>query len=157
MFYALAYISYTYMYYLFITTLNHFITFQLFVDTVFKFSSPRISPETMDLTRYFSIRMNSRRHQTNQDSGGHEDQIKKSLPLLASPINENAREALSQHSSDLERAIAHKSTDGSLAITSFTGSGRSSGNLIIYKEHHEASTIELFYDLYFVANLGNLS
>ena len=111
----------------------------------------------MDLTRYFSVRMNSRRHQTSPDPGGYEDRVKRSLPLLASPINENAREALSQHSSDLERAIVHKSTDGSLATTSFTGSGRSSGNLIIYKEHHEASTIELFYDLYFVANLGDLS
>jgi low temperature requirement protein LtrA len=44
-----------------------------------------------------------------------------------------------------------------LGTTSFAASGRSSGNLIIYKEHHEASTIELFYDLYFVANLGNFS
>lgn len=30
----------------------------------------------------------------------------------------------------------------------------SSGNPIIYKSHHEASTIELFYDLFFVANLA---
>jgi hypothetical protein len=111
----------------------------------------------MDLTRYFSIRLNGRRNQTNQDPGGDEDQVKRSLPLLASPINENAQEVLRHRSSDLERANVNKSTEGSLGTTSFAASGRSSGNLIIYKEHHEASTIELFYDLFFVANLGNSS
>jgi hypothetical protein len=127
------------------------------VDTALEFSSLRISPGIMDLTRYFSIRLNGRRHQTNQDPGGDEYQVKRSLPLLASPINENAHEMLRHHSSDLERANVNKSAEGSLGTTSFAASGRSSGNLIIYKEHHEASTIELFYDLYFVANLGNFS
>ncbi|KAF1850773.1 uncharacterized protein K460DRAFT_263912, partial [Cucurbitaria berberidis CBS 394.84] len=41
------------------------------------------------------------------------------------------------------------------ATTTFAGNGRTSrGNLVIYKQHHEASTIELLYDMFFVANLA---
>ncbi|KAF2127677.1 hypothetical protein P153DRAFT_295027 [Dothidotthia symphoricarpi CBS 119687] len=59
-------------------------------------------------------------------------------------------------SADIEKRSASTSTgDSSDATTTFVGNGRtSSGNVIIYKEHHEASTIELFYDLFFVANLA---
>lgn len=109
----------------------------------------------MDLTRYFSIRQSDLRRQTSLDLGGHEDHVKRSLPILASPINEHVREAFSRHSSDLEKATTSRSRTDISATTSFAGNGRmSSGNLVIYKQHHEASTIELFYDLYFVANLG---
>ncbi|KAF2108827.1 hypothetical protein BDV96DRAFT_503677 [Lophiotrema nucula] len=56
----------------------------------------------------------------------------------------------SNGSIDLEKT-ATSSTSGSIAI-----SKTSSGNPIIYKAHHEASTIELCYDLFFVANLATL-
>ncbi|KAF2629046.1 hypothetical protein BU25DRAFT_337982 [Macroventuria anomochaeta] len=47
------------------------------------------------------------------------------------------------------------STAESSATTMLAGNGRtSSGNIVIYKPHHEASSIELFYDLFFVANLA---
>ncbi|KAF1361424.1 hypothetical protein EJ07DRAFT_112161 [Lizonia empirigonia] len=47
------------------------------------------------------------------------------------------------------------STVGSSATTMLAGNGRtSSGNIVIYKPHHEASSVELFYDLFFVANLA---
>jgi hypothetical protein len=78
------------------------------------------------------------------------------LPLLANPINDDVREVLTISLSDLEKMNTPTATvDGSCDTTTIAGNGRTSrGNIIIYKQHHEASTIELFYDLFFVANLG---
>jgi hypothetical protein len=57
----------------------------------------------------------------------------------------------SDGSLDLEKmnTASSTTTGGTLTI-----SKTSSGNPIIYKRHHEASTIELLYDLFFVANLA---
>ena len=106
----------------------------------------------MDLSRYFSVR----RRQRSRDVQDLEDEnIKSYLPLLASPINEDAREALSNRASDVEKLTIAMSSAESSATTMLAGNGRtSSGNIVIYKPHHEASSIELFYDLFFVANLG---
>lgn len=100
----------------------------------------------MDITRYFSIS----RKDDKREKG------KKCLPLLANPINENAYEKLPPSYLDIEKRSSSTSTgDNSDGKTTLTGNAtKSSGNVIIYKEHHEASTIELFYDLFFVANLG---
>ena len=106
----------------------------------------------MDLSRYFSVR----KRQRSQNSQDLEDSnIKSYLALLASPINEDAREALSSRTSDLEKLTITMSATDSSSTTMLAGNGRtSSGNIVIYKPHHEASSIELFYDLFFVANLG---
>lgn len=107
----------------------------------------------MSLARYLSVRR-------NDEADPHQPEASKTkryLPLLANPINDDVREVLSSSSSNLEKMRTTTSTDRrSDASTSvFAGGGRTSrGNLIIYKQHHEASTIELFYDLFFVANLG---
>ncbi|KAL1648267.1 hypothetical protein SLS61_006957 [Didymella pomorum] len=106
----------------------------------------------MDLGRYFSVR----RRQRSRDTHGQDDEnVKSYLPLLASPINEDAREALSTRRSDVEKTTFATNGAESLATTRLAGNGRtSSGNIVIYKPHHEASSIELFYDLFFVANLA---
>lgn len=106
----------------------------------------------MDLGRYFSVR----RRQRSRDMRDLDDEsVKSYLPLLASPINEDAREALLNRQSDVEKMTIATSGAESSATTMLAGNGRtSSGNIVIYKPHHEASSIELFYDLFFVANLG---
>lgn len=106
----------------------------------------------MDLSRYFSV---GRRRRSRHAQDLDDENLKSYLPLLASPINGDAREALSNCASDMEKMTIMMSTLGSSATTMFAGSGRtSSGNIVIYKPHHEASSVELFYDLFFVANLG---
>ncbi|KAF1940514.1 hypothetical protein EJ02DRAFT_504067 [Clathrospora elynae] len=113
----------------------------------------------MDLARYFSLR----RKEIGPHGSHHSGHVKqrRCLPLVASPINEDVLEIVSHSTPDLQKmntnsSTAHKSTlDGSDGTTTFAGNGRTSrGNVIIYKQHHEASTIELFYDLFFVANLA---
>jgi hypothetical protein len=106
----------------------------------------------MDLARYFSLRRKLTCHESTHSA--HEKQGY--LPLLANPINEDVLEVVSGNSSDLEKTNTHTSTLASSNDTStLAGNGRTSrGNIIIYKQHTEASTIELFYDLFFVANLA---
>jgi len=108
----------------------------------------------MDLSRYLSSTQKEPphlHHSNSVDSTRSTVNKKRYLPLLANPINDNVRQVLSSSLSDLEKA----STRGSSETTTFAGNGRTSrGNVIIYKRHHEASTIELFYDLFFIANLG---
>jgi hypothetical protein len=107
----------------------------------------------MDLSQYFSIRRKEQAHDHHNSS--HSTGNNRSyLPLLANPIHEDVREILSGSSSDIEKLNTAKRV-GTSDTSTFAGSGKTSrGNVIIYKQHHEASTIELFYDLFFVANLG---
>lgn len=106
----------------------------------------------MDLGRYFSVRRRQRFRDTLDSEDIH---AKTYLPLLASPINGDAREALSACAADLEKTNLVSTRGKSSATHMIAGNGRtSSGNIVIYKSHHEASSIELFYDLFFVANLG---
>jgi hypothetical protein len=109
----------------------------------------------MDLTRYFSTKRKEgfpHHHHSNHSKDGG----RKYLPLLANPINDDVREVLSGSFADVETFnSAAKAHSGSSNTSTFAGNGKTSrGNVIIYKQHHEASTIELFYDLFFVANLG---
>jgi hypothetical protein len=109
----------------------------------------------MDLVRYFSVRRNEGSpHHTN--SSNSKDGRRSYLPVLANPINEDVRGMLSSSLTDIEKSSTAASAQGGSSNTStLAGDGRTSrGNVIIYKQHHEASTIELFYDLFFVANLG---
>lgn len=106
----------------------------------------------MDLGRYFSVR---RRPHSRDTLDLKDNSVKSYLPLLASPINEDVREALLNRTPDVEMMTTATSGAESSATTILAGNGRtSSGNIVIYKPHHEASSIELFYDLFFVANLG---
>ena len=106
----------------------------------------------MDLDRYFSVR----KHQYSRNvRDGEDEHIRSYLPLLASPVNEDAREVLSSCTSDIEKTTTATRGGESSVTEILAGNGRtSSGNIVIYKPHHEASSIELFYDLFFVANLG---
>jgi hypothetical protein len=112
----------------------------------------------MDLARYFSTRRReeSHNHHHHHNSSHRKSQVKNYIPLLANPINEDVRELLSGSLADLEKLNGTPSTIGdSSDTTTLAGNGRTSrGNVVIYKQHHEASTVELFYDLFFVANLG---
>jgi len=108
----------------------------------------------MDLARYFSLRRKTTGSHNSTHAAHGKDRTY--LPLLASPINEDVLEVVSGNSSDLEKVNTHTSTlDSSNDTATFAGNGRASrGNIIVYKQHTEASTIELFYDLFFVANLA---
>ncbi|KAJ8117010.1 hypothetical protein OPT61_g1694 [Boeremia exigua] len=106
----------------------------------------------MDISRHFSLR----KRQRSRDAQTTEDESASSyLPLLESPINEDAQEMLSSRASDIEKMTTNTGEAGVSVTTMLAGNGRtSSGNIVIYKPHHEASSIELFYDLFFVANLA---
>ncbi|KAL1795662.1 hypothetical protein ACET3X_005886 [Alternaria dauci] len=108
----------------------------------------------MDLARYFSLRRKTMdSHGSTHTGHGNRRTY---LPLLANPINEDVLEVVTGSSTDLGKTNTHTSTfDSSNDTTTLAGNGRTSrGNIIIYKQHTEASTIELFYDLFFVANLA---
>ncbi|KAH5578404.1 hypothetical protein HBI24_163160 [Parastagonospora nodorum] len=108
----------------------------------------------MDLARYFSTgrKGQSQHHSPDQSRNGEQS----CLPLLANPINEDVREVLSGSFADLEKMNNTTCISGTSTESLTLGSnGRTSrDNVIIYKRHHEASSIELFYDLFFVANLA---
>lgn len=111
------------------------------------------SASTMDLSRYFSTRrkVEAQHHHRHSSHSAHAHSHKKPLRLLANPINKDVRQFITSDSGDLEKYSNGNSSD----TTTLAGDGKTSrGNVIIYKQHHEASTIELFYDLFFVANLA---
>lgn len=111
----------------------------------------------MEFNSYFSFRKRQQSRDTRDTQDIEDESIKSYLPILASPINRDARDALSSHTLDPEKMTIAPSGAASLATTMLAGNGRtSSGNIVIYKPHHEATSIELFYDLFFVANLGTL-
>ena len=98
----------------------------------------------MELSHYFAAHKKD-----SANTYPRPDHERNHLPLLASPINYHVLEAMSSNGSlDLENLKWNETTG------TFNVSQTSSGNPIIYKRHHEASTIELFYDLFFVANLA---
>jgi hypothetical protein len=87
----------------------------------------------MDLSRYISTR---KRKSTGLSKSGSPAPTRRYLPFFASPVNEDALQALNHHGS-----FRSDSTN-------------ESGTPRLYKHHEEASTIELFYDLFFVGNLA---
>ncbi|KAG9195320.1 hypothetical protein G6011_00441 [Alternaria panax] len=111
----------------------------------------------MDLARCFSLR----RKTTDGRGSDHTGHGRKRayLSLLAYPINEDVLEVVTGNSVELEKTNTYTSTfDSSNDTTTLAGNGRTSReNIIIYKQHTEASTIELLYDLFFVANLAHFT
>lgn len=102
----------------------------------------------MDLARYFSTRR--KENLPSRDATPR----RAHLPLIASPVNKDVLEIMSSGGSlNLEKISSGSTTTGGTHRT-LANSKTSSGNLIIYKRHHEAHTIELLYDLFFVANLA---
>jgi hypothetical protein len=97
----------------------------------------------MDYGRFLSVR---RKEPPNQQS--HHQTQRRHLPLIASPVHQDLHHALgSTGSFNLEKFKTRPQSIDAVSTTS-------SGTPIIYKSHHEASTIELFYDLWFVGNLA---
>ncbi|TID24474.1 hypothetical protein E2P81_ATG02780 [Venturia nashicola] len=87
----------------------------------------------MDLSRYIS--MKKRITGFSHDSGSPAPK-RRYLPLFASPVNQESLEALHHYDPFPSGSTNHSSTPR------------------LYKHHEEASTIELFYDLFFVGNLA---
>ena len=73
-------------------------------------------------------------------------------PWIASPLDTRAREALSEHEQGNEEELKLKS-EGRVLEFREAHRHRRVSELPISKAHHESSTVELFYDLFFVANL----
>ena len=104
----------------------------------------------MDFGRYLTVRRRQRTYQPKHTHNDDHDHLeRKRLPWIESPVNEQIFEVLgSDGTPSLEKM---KSRADSLASISTTGAP------ILYKTRHEASTIELFYDLFFVANLATFT
>lgn len=93
----------------------------------------------MDLSRYLSTKKRKDNRQSSEFSGGP-SRPRRHLPFLASPVNEDAFRSMSKGEKILSSRVSFSSTG--------------SKSPVIYKHHEEASTIELFYDLFFVGNLA---
>jgi hypothetical protein len=79
---------------------------------------------------------------------------RKHTPWISSPLDLNAKRALS--GDDPYRASETKAGE---RVQEFgeTPLHRSDSELLVFKRHSECSTIELFYDLFFVANLATFT
>lgn len=103
----------------------------------------------MELGRYLTVR---RRQvvQPHPAENAHEDHLeRKRLPFIESPVNDQLYDVLdSDGTPNLEKLRSRASALP--AISSTDGP-------VLYKPRHEASTIELFYDLFFVANLATFT
>ncbi|KAE9966283.1 hypothetical protein BLS_007116 [Venturia inaequalis] len=88
----------------------------------------------MDLSRYIS--MKKRKNTGLSHHSGGPAPTRRYLPLFASPVNQESLEALHHYDSFPSDSTNQCSTPR------------------LYKHHGEASTIELFYDLFFVGNLA---
>ena len=105
----------------------------------------------MELGRYLTVR---RRQESSSHAKKHVHQNadhleRKRLPLIESPVNEDLYDVLDDDGTPNLDKLRSKASSLP-AISSTDGP-------ILYREHHEASTIELFYDLFFVANLATFT
>ena len=92
--------------------------------------------------------LHERRKAVPQGHGNSHEHERRNLRLIASPVQQ-----------DLHYALGHEGTLSLWKLESRPDSVHSietigSRNPQIYRRKHEASTIELFYDLFFVANLA---
>lgn len=103
----------------------------------------------MELGRYLTVRRRQAVNHHHGDSPREDHLERKRLPLIESPVNDQLYDVLdSDGTPNLEKLRSRASVLP--AISSTDGP-------ILYKTRHEASTIELFYDLFFVANLATFT
>lgn len=93
----------------------------------------------------------SRAHVTNlQHKGSHAEHPKhKPLPFLASPVDPEALKWLAKRKrtgKGLQRATTVADYDAEKSESALANR--------IFRKQHEASTLELFFDLFYVANLA---
>lgn len=88
----------------------------------------------MDISRYIGMKKRKSTGLSNQS--GSLTPRRRCLPFFASPVNQELLEASNHYGSFRSDSTNHSSTPR------------------LYKHHEEASTIELFYDLFFVGNLA---
>lgn len=90
-------------------------------------------------------------HGHHSEHGHAEHHSKKPLPFIASPVNPEAlkwvREKKAQGKGNLVRAKS---------VAQFESEAQTESALAkrIFRKQHEASSLELFFDLFFVANLA---
>ena len=91
----------------------------------------------------------------SQQAASTEDlTIRKHTPWISSPLETNARDVLTQPESEEE--LKRPPGEHVLEFKS-TQVHRRDSELPVFKHHHESSTVELFYDLFFVANLSTFT
>jgi hypothetical protein len=73
--------------------------------------------------------------------------IRKHTPWIVSPLDAKAEKTPPEHPSHSDRALEFDETHVH----------RSDSELPVFKHHKESSTVELFYDLFFVANLATFT
>ena len=93
------------------------------------------------------------RHMSQQTSSTEDLSIRKHTPWISSPLETNARDVLAQPESEEEL----KTESGDRVVEFRPTAHRRDSELPVFKHHHESSTVELFYDLFFVANLSTFT
>lgn len=80
--------------------------------------------------------------------------IRKHTPWIASPLDSRAERLISHHGES-----EHSKSNAEGRVVEFDGcrQHRHDSDIPIFKEHHESSVVELFYDLFFVANLATFT
>lgn len=78
------------------------------------------------------------------------------LHLIASPLNHRKPEPHHHHKSDVEK-IEHNHGSVASSQVPFANRDYELHNTPEFHRHAEAQSIELFYDLFFVANLTNFT
>ncbi|KAF2432144.1 hypothetical protein EJ08DRAFT_659161 [Tothia fuscella] len=94
----------------------------------------------MDLSRYLSTKKRNETRHFSEISSKSTPRPRAHLPLIASPVNDEYNSQGFKGEKILPSGVSFSST--------------SSKSPVIRKHHEEASTIELFYDLFFVGNLA---
>jgi hypothetical protein len=98
----------------------------------------------MNLTRVLS------RQPTSDSHSGH-----KNTPWIASPLDHTPVTKRESRYNETSTGVAQSTTNNS--GIQFQLSSDHDPDLPPFKHHHESSTVELFYDLFFVANLATFT
>lgn len=89
-------------------------------------------------------------HEHEHDPSHAEHPKHKALPFLASPVDPEALKWAAKKNRD------KSSIGGSTSVQQFEAERHTESSLArrIFRKQHEASSLELFFDLFFVANLA---
>ena len=82
---------------------------------------------------------------------------RKHVPWTASPLDKRALQAAADQGMEVEMKSPNANEHGALQFSDPAAIHRDSTEEPKFKPHHESSTIELFYDLFFVANLSTFT